>query len=99
MTAYILLKFWFKVYWGLSSGVIMVLHQNQQKLTQEDAGVSYIPFLQPVIRLKAVGVQEKSKESWKQFLLWKNLGEQRCSFWPEKYVFAKKIYDFNLALN
>lgn len=69
MIAYILLKFWFKVYWGLSSGVIMVLHQNQQKLTQEDADVSYIPFLQPVIRLKAVGVQEKSKESWKQFLL------------------------------
>lgn len=33
----------------------MILQQDEQKLTQENLGISYIPFLQLVMSIKAVG--------------------------------------------
>lgn len=45
MSVYIWLKYWLKIYWGLNSGVIMILQQDEQELTQENTGISYIVFL------------------------------------------------------
>lgn len=99
MSAYTWLKYWLKVYWGQSCRVI---HQNEQKLTQENIGITYahIPFLQPVMRLRTVGSLRKSKENWKQlFFLWKNLEEntERCSLWPEKHILAKNTHELQFS--
>lgn len=58
MSAYTWLKYWLKVYWGQSCRVIMILHQNEQKLTQENTGVTsaHIPFLHQLWDSELLGV-------------------------------------------
>lgn len=103
MSAYTWLKYWLKDYWGQSCRVIMILHQNEQKLTQENIGITYahIPFLQPVMRLRTVGSLRKSKENWKQLFFFEKIWRKtlRDVLFGQRNILAKNTHDFNLALN
>lgn len=103
MSAYTWLKYWLKVYWGQSCRVIMILHQNEQKLTQENRRyIGTYSFLTASYETQNCWEFKKEQgELETAFFLWKNLEEntERCSFWPEKHILAKNTHDFNLALN
>lgn len=81
----------------------MILHQNEQKLTQENIGITYahIPFLQPVMRLRTVGSLRKSKENWKQLFFFEKIWRKtlRDVLFGQRNILAKNTHDFNLALN